>query len=347
MNPEPALAEAIGSLVDNYRVRRVPLRDVLAAAAAVDRSAAASVEWRARVLAAITALADLGRVEVPRTRADRTAEPALPSYVVRPAVPRAAPAEVLQVVWHFDLAWVALEENTGRLSVAERRFLTKVNTWLPRRRGVVVPLRERSLEIFGDEKELEAWAFGPLFAPDRLTLELLECESCWPPVEQRVFGSGDWLIIENYTTYVSISRAARRHGFDGRIVWGSGSQVGTRLMALAATGDRPRRCWYFGDIDTGGFQAARLADTRATDLGFGAIAPARGLYRLAITLGHDRRTTGGRTPSKELTQWICSWLGESLAETVIALVSHGQRIVQENVGTEVLETGENLAEWLD
>jgi hypothetical protein len=222
-----------------------------------------------------------------------------------------------------------------------------VNAWLPRRRGVVVPLRERSLEIFGDEKELETWVFGPLFTPDRLTLALLECEPCWPPVEQRVFGPADWLIVENYTTYVSIGRAAQRHDFGGRIIWGSGLQVGTRLMALAAAGERPPRCWYFGDIDTGGFQAARLAATRADELGFGAVEPARGLYRLAITLGHDRRMTGARASGKELTQWIRSWLGEPLADTAVAVVSHGQRIVQENVGTEVLQTGKTLSEWLD
>jgi hypothetical protein len=316
MTREPILAEAIASVVAAHPIRRVPLKDVLAAAASVDRSAAASVDWRSRVLAAITSLAEQGRVELPKTRSDVTASPPLPSYLQRPAAPKSVPVETVSVVWHADLTWVAVAENQGLLTSAARRFLGKVSTWLPRRRGVRVPLRERSLEIFGDEKELESWVLGPLFGPDRLSFELLECEPCWPPVEQQIFGDADWLIIENYTTYVSICRVAARRGFEGRIVWGSGNQVGTRLSALAAEGERPVRCWYFGDIDAGGFRAARHACVRAEQLGFDAVVPARGLYRLAATHGSERRVRGNGRASQELIRWIHTWLEGTLVSRV-------------------------------
>ena len=336
MSPEPALIKAIADAVAAYPKRTVPLKCVLTAAAAVDHTAASSVGWRARVLVAINALADTGQVTLPKTRLDRSAMPPLPVYLLRADTPKDRRVADQQVVWHADLDWVALAEDTGLVSSAERRFLAAINAWLPNRRGVVVPLRERSLEIFGDEKVLEGWVLGPLFGPGRLSFRLLECEPCWPPVEQRVFGPGDWLLVENYTTYVSIARTAARQGFTGRIVWGSGLQVGTRLLTLATTGERPPACWYFGDIDVGGFRAARLAVERARELGFGPVAPARGLYRLALAHGRDRLTRGTGRAGQELVRWVHEWLGEPLDETVTAIVRSGDRIVQENVGTEVL-----------
>lgn len=344
VNREPAIAEAIARVVTASRPRKVPLQDLLVAAASIDRTAAASVGWRARVLAALTDLVDQGLVTLPRTRLDRTAHPPLPAYVLRPASPRADSQPDDVVVWHADLAWAAQLDDDGRLSAAERRFLSAVNAWLPRRRGVRVPLRERSLEVFGDEKELERWVLGALFAPGRLSMAQLDCFACWPPVEQTNLGTGDWLLIENYTTYVSICRCAIELGYTGRIVWGSGNQVGTRLTALAAGGEpRPARCWYFGDIDAGGFRAARHAAQRAGDLGLGPVRPARGLYRLALARGGDNPASAGR-PAREIAQWAREWLGGALGERAAKIVRTGHRVVQEHAGMEWLLQS-NVADW--
>jgi hypothetical protein len=342
---EPAIAAAIARAVAASRPRRVPLQDLLVAAASVDRTAAAAVGWRARILVAITALADEGAIELPRTRMDRTAQPPLPAYVTRPAAERPQRQSHSSVVWHADLAWAAELDDRGTLSPAERRFLVVVNTWLPRRRGIRVPLRERSLDLFGDEKVLEKWVLGSLFAPRRLTFELLETYPCWPPVEQTRLGSGAWLLVENYTTYRSISDRAEQLDFDGRIVWGSGNQVGTRLSALVATTPPPGRCWYFGDIDAGGVRAARLAVTRAAELGLPPLAPARGCYRLALHHGTARQS--GRTPpAADAVTWARAWFGGVLGDDAVDVLVAKQRIVQEYVGVEVL-AGTVLADWFD
>jgi hypothetical protein len=341
---EPAIAEALARAVAEFRVRRVPLKPVLlVAAASVDRTAAVSVGWRARVLAALTDLAEAGVVTLSKATLDSDVPP-LPKFVTRRAEPARSRAPVAAVVWHLELSWVDDLDRAGELGVAERRFLTAVNAWLPRRRGVVVPMRERSLEIFSDEKELERWVLGPLFGPGRLSVEELDCFPCWPPVEQTVLGDGDWLVIENYTTYVSVSRRAADLGFTGRIVWGSGNQVGTRLSALATTGaTRPARCWYFGDVDAGGFRVARLAVARAAELGLGQVMPARGLYGLAVRHGIRREVGRG---SGETVEWARCWLGGELGERAAEILRAGERIVQEHVGTEVLgETG--LVDWFE
>lgn len=191
-------------------------------------------------------------------------------------------------------------------------------------------MRERSLEIFHDEKVLDTVVLGPLFTPGRLTWQLLEAFPCWPPVEQTILGDGDWLIIENFTTYHSISARAREAGFQGRTVWGSGDQVATRLSALADS-PAPQRLWYFGDIDAGGFRVARSAVRRADLLRLPPLRPAYGLYRMAFDGGKARNDKTNR-PSGEALQWIRDWLDGQLGSAVAELVGQQRRKVQEYVG---------------
>lgn len=338
------MAAAIAAAVAGHRTRTVPLAVVLAAAASVDHTAASIVGWRARVSGAVDELVAAGLVAVPKTKFDWSAEPPLPAYVTRPAPP-APEGAAGPVVWHEELSWAAEADDAGTLSAAERRFLAQVNQWLPTRRGMVVPLRERSLEILGDEKALERRMVGPLFAPRRLSFELLECEPCWPPVHQQVFGPGGWLVVENYTTYVSLSRCAAASGFNGRVVWSSGTQVGTRLAELAVTEDPPSALWYFGDVDAGGFRVARSASRRVAELHFPSLEPARALYTLAVEHGRPRPDPDS-PGAADVADWAARWIGGPTGDSVAALVRAGRRVVQETVGSELL-AGRDLAPLLD
>lgn len=329
------LAGAMADAVESAPRRKVPLSALLAAAAAVDRTAATSVNWRPRIASAIDELARLQLVELPRTRWDASADPPLPSYVTRPASSARPTTQRETIVWHLDLAWVAELEATGKLRAAERRFLADVNTWLQRREGCqVAPQRERSLDVCGDEKALDRWVFTPLFGPGRLSYEMLRCRPCWPPVHQVVLGPGPWLVIENWTTYITLADAARDSGWKGRLIWGAGNQVGTRLTSLAATESRPSDLWYFGDIDTAGFGIARTASTRATSLGINQTRAARDLYRACFDAGVPRQTAK-RAPD-DLGLWTREWLGGDLGRRTAGFIAEGQRIVQETVGVEHL-----------
>jgi hypothetical protein len=255
-------------------------------------------------------------------------------WVARPVEPRPPKLVGRAPVWRAELAWAA--DPRSDLSVSEVNLLAAVNDWLACGNQRLVPVRERSLEIFGDEKLLETLLLGRLFGPDRLTLDLLRAESCWPEVVEAVTGPGaDWLIVENYTTYVSVSRAAERVGYPDRVIWGSGNQIGTRLASLALAGQRPSRASYFGDIDTGGFKVARTAVTRAGELGLGGLSPARGLYRLALERGTPRATESARAGARAQA-WIRCWLGAELGSVCADIAGSGQRVVQEHAGTAAL-----------
>ncbi|WP_167474297.1 Wadjet anti-phage system protein JetD domain-containing protein [Nocardia arthritidis] len=342
MNREPLLAAAIRDWIATHPTVRVPLREILGAAAAVDRTAAASVGWRTRIMAALTDLTESGDIRLPTTSWDRTALPALPSFVTRAVEPNDPPPSRERAVWHAELSWAAQLCDADVLTATEYRQLTDINAWLRRRTGTVIPMRERSLEIFGDEKVLDTVVLGRLFSPGRLTWELLQAFPCWPPVEQVVLGNAAWLIVENYTTYYSIARRARETDFDGRIIWGSGNQVATRLSALTGA-PKPLRCWYFGDIDAGGFRVARSASRRAQLLGLPALEPARGLYRLALRHG-NARVDKANSPNEDALIWIRDWVGGQLGRDLAESVRGRSRIVQEYVGR-VLLAETSVVQW--
>lgn len=336
MTPEPALTAALRNAIATYPNRRVPLTVLLKAAAAVDTTGAASIGWRDRLLQVIDHLADEGEITSARTKFDRSGSPALPEFVTCATQPPTQPKpRPTRPVWHADLAWAAELNDQGALTKAQLTFLAAINTWLPQRRGLDVPLRERSLEIFGDEKYLEIWVSGPLFAHGRLSLELLQTYLCWPQVERLNLGAGYWLIVENYTTYHCLALRAAELGFDGQIIWGAGTGVSTRLAALALEPHRPRRIFYFGDIDVPGIRIARSAVTRAQDLGFAAVCAATGLYHLTATHGHAREGEKERRHPAVL-DWAQNWIGGTTGAAVREVLSLGQRIVQETVGTERL-----------
>ncbi|MEU6559887.1 Wadjet anti-phage system protein JetD domain-containing protein [Nocardia nova] len=339
MTREPALAAAILRAIDDQPNVRVPVQTLLASAAAVDRTAASSVGWRARVLVAINDLSGQGKIRLPKTSWDRSGAPALPMYIDKVVATPGRRPSLARPVWHFEMSWAAQLWDRGELSETDRRYLIAINAWLPRRTGTLAPMRERSLEIFDDEKVLDTLTIGPLFTPKRLTWQLLAAFPCWPPVEQTVLGDGDWLVIENYTTYHSVvHRAAEGDAkFGGRIIWGSGNQVATRLSALADT-PNPQRCWYFGDIDAGGFRVARSAAKRAEQLGFPRLTPARGLYHLALEHGKQRADPSSRKPSEASLEWIRTWTGGQLGHGLATTVRLRHRIVQEHIGRIVLAT---------
>jgi hypothetical protein len=334
------LAAAMAEAVSAAPGMRVPLHVLLTAAAAVDRSGAVAVGWRARVAAGIEQLVAAGVVTVPRTRWDRTAQPPLPTYVQKVAVAPPPATRPEPIVWHAELGWAADLEAEGRLGVPDRRFLGQVNAWLFRRGDLVVPQRERSLDICGDEKAIDAVVFTPLFGPGRLSYEMLRCEPCWPPVHQEILGPGGWLLVENWTTFRTLTAAARRGGWPGRLIWGAGNQVSTRLTSLAAVEPAPGRLAYFGDIDTHGFRTARMAAGKATTLGLGELVPAAALYRACHEAGTPRPTR--HRADDDLTRWTRGWLPDELGEDVVRLIAAGGRVVQETVGVELLATMDPL-----
>src|SRR5262249_51484834 len=99
----------------------------------------------------------------------------------------------------------------------------------------LIPLKERSLEIFGDEKRLDHLFRGStLFGAGRLDLETLRCFIVNEPLPwthgQTVHGP--ILVIENAATWHSYCRWNTEHKHFSAIIYGCGNRFvdGTRSL---------------------------------------------------------------------------------------------------------------------
>jgi hypothetical protein len=142
----------------------------------------------------------------------------------------------------------------------------------PAGRRRVVPLREQSLELLGDEKALDALARGRLFVSGPLSLELLAAARVAPALVESTTSSGpDVLLVENYSTYFTLARTLAGHGSIGHVIWGAANQVTQFLPQVVAA--PAARIWYFGDLDVRGLEIGAGAAARAARLGLPELAP--------------------------------------------------------------------------
>jgi hypothetical protein len=200
---------------------------------------------------------------------------------------------------------------------------------------MIVPLRERSLQLAGDEKMLDTVSRGRLFAPGRLSLGLLSAVRVSPPLVRQEVGEGPLLLlVENFATYHSLAATLPADGEVGTVGYSAGNTLGTVLTAIADEGQRPQALAYFGDLDTRGLEIAAAGARLATELGLPPLNPAERLYRLLIEHGRPALTGTYSGPGK--ARAAAAWLPAALRAPVLDILLAGKRLAQEAVGREVL-----------
>lgn len=331
----PTRAARLAAILEEWPRRTLTLEELWAAWDTADPASAGRATRRADLATALRALADVGALTASKTK-DTTAEPALPTRITLPApapTPTAA-ALAQQTAWRPELDWAA----TTRLTLAQVERLRSVNQWLRDHAGDrdVMPMRERSLQIFGYEKVLDALVGTSVFGPERLTLDLLRTFRTHPPLPSRRVGSGPvLLVVENEDTFHTLWKAlTTAPGRVGHIAWGAGAAF---EASVRSTGDLlgVTRTAYFGDLDAPGLRIATSATRTALGAGMPAITPAKILYRVLVRHG---RPQGGATtvPPDQLglfTQWLDD---EELAAMATSLLANGHRLAQEAVTANAL-----------
>jgi len=287
-------------------------------------------ERRRELAAVIDELTAAGRLR-PSKRQDRTRMPPLPGFVdvVRPRA-SSGRGDARGHGWRPELSGVLA--LTPPPTPAEQRVLRTVNRWLADR-GDDAPLcgsRERSLEVFGDEKLLdERLRSGRLFAAGLLSYELLRSRRISPGLVCEPVGRAPAvLVVENTDTFRSVADvlAAMADPPVGLVAWGAGAafeQSCEALLALRVSREPVRRAFYFGDIDPSGLRVPARAAELVAPL---PLLPAAPLYTLLL----DRDQRGaGRERMGEATQRHLRWLGEPLASRARAVIESGARLAQE------------------
>ncbi|MDP2871692.1 MAG: hypothetical protein Q8P31_04055 [Bacillota bacterium] len=252
--------------------------------------------------------------------------------------------------WHQALAWVP---ELPRLTERQLGFLRRVheglvNGWFRE----PAPLKYRSLQLTGDEKDLADLVSSSLFGPGRLTLETLNCRPevlplAWEPVGE---DGGRAVVFENAGPFAVARRVLTELGLHERpydlVVYGGGRSVLASLGHLLTIGRPIESLHYVGDLDEAGLEIAAAARGAARDLGLPELRPAEELHLAMLRAAAELRHAGGwpagegRTVAGGRAEEQATGLSPDVRPQVVSLLSKGMRIPEE-----VLGPGEMRRAW--
>jgi hypothetical protein len=345
IDSDAVLDGALTQAVERAGSTGAPLEELWRAAFGVEPELASSADRRRRLAASIDRLIAAGVARRLPSRSDaydRTAVPRLPLVLRRvPEVREARVQTLLPADLRPELAGARVLESIRPDEVVTLEVVNSfLRDWVPGRPDV--PARERSLEIFGDEKRLDALCTSRLFATGVLSLELLHSYIVHPPfVHQRVSDASMTLVIENHHTYDSARRALAHHDHGiGVIAYGAGGAIRASITYLADLGPSARQAFYFGDLDAAGLTIASAASETSLRAGGPPLKPAAGLYRALLSSDRRRSTVD---VNAERADELVAWLPDELRDAAAGVLITGSWIPQEAVGYETLEC---LEHWL-
>lgn len=245
--------------------------------------------------------------------------------------------QIREFAWEVALAF--LREARVNISFGE---LLRLNEFIKHEGNErdLVPIKERSLQIFGDEKRLDLLLGTTLFREGRLDLKRdLRCEVIGVPLAWKrgpaAAAHQPLIVIENAATWHSYCRWNSERGLFSAVIYGDGNRFADGIRYLpdifAELGGL-RRILYFGDLDPQGLVIPQEASARAQAVGLPTIEPHLWSYRALLDLGAEcSQAWEGETPSPTL----CDWL-EECGDHARRLFEEGRRIAQEHVGWEFL-----------
>ncbi|MCY0933857.1 hypothetical protein [Streptomyces sp. H34-S4] len=298
--------------------------DVLAGAAdRIDSSLPTSPRRRQVLSDAAQHLAQRGLLRLPIGRSgwDHSTLPALPLWVRRAAAPRAQRPATTPRAYVPQLGFAAIMALTTR----EEALLSPVNTLLRDQPDAeIIPLAERSYELFGDEKHLSHHIRieqHRLVTSGLLGLAAhLRAEPSPAPLAMYELGPAPWLlIVENSAAFTSLRKILNTWPDRDQVGWlGYGS--GDQLIASLPTAvdafherDHPVDClMLYADLDLDGLLCAQQACARATSAGLPALIPAAALYQHLL----DQKPRQLSPAPEEAARAATSWLPAHLAHRV-------------------------------
>lgn len=229
-------------------------------------------------------------------------------------------------LWRPELAFALQMDESWHAE------LKVVQEWL-RRGGMQAPLvamRERSVEIFGDEKRLDALLGTNLFAPGRLSLELLRCYLPSVPIHvvSAALAKSDapLLVVENHTTFDTLCRWNAGRKRYSAVAFGAGTAFVASAASLRVHLGKPgcSGCvCYFGDVDPRGLWIPRRA---AMESGID-VKPDTELYLLLLSKARQQHNLP-RSRFRFDPQ-LLEWLPAAVRADTTSYFEQGVRLPQE------------------
>jgi len=326
---------------------RVPYDQLLESYRAAFPGSQDAPDLRRRLVSLLETCVTRGFIALPKKKsAWQPGRPPLPKWVrvirAKEEQPQRDP-----VTWLPKLGFAASLSDPRQREAAQQ-----INAYLREHApfDLLIPNRERSLQIFGDEKRLDhlADAHGHLFG-GRLHLSDLGCLSVPLPLPYEVPDRGasgrPLLVIENHHTYWSFCQWNRSARHFSAIAYGSGSAFQSAAAHLDTIVERAgsEEILYFGDIDVRGLSIPCTVSRRRMQLGLVPLWPATGLYGWLLDHGTECPATGTQPTSNTATT-VRHWLGDGLATRVVDLFERKMRIPQESLTLIVLSAMDPMRE---
>ena len=328
------MSERLAQLLRTSRTKRIALDSLRRYYRDAHPELQGAPESDRMLLETICTLANDGVVVLPAPGSwERFGNPPMPKWISLAASLRAARPDWAAIPWVPELGfWVELKPR--QLAVARA-----INEFLLRRRGalVPVPLKERSAEIFGDEKRLDSMATGDSLFGGRLSLETIGAFHVATPLPYRGASAPGRpiLIVENHHSYWSFGEWNSKERRYAAIVYGSGHEFaksGTAIdEVIRETGASEAE--YFGDLDVNGLGIPADFSARRKTSGSLGVRPAERFYAWLLANGKPQAVEG---PAKRLSQGSIDWIPSALRARTVTLIDGRCRIAQECLGYESL-----------
>jgi hypothetical protein len=317
--------------------KRVPLAELRQLYFSLYPDVQNSPDRGARLLEVLRQLEAAGALSLPAAGSwEKVGVPPLPLWVLLKREPKAAPNKDLRsVTWAPELGfWPDL--RPGQLET-----LLPINEFLLRRRGslMAIPIKERSLEIYGDEKRLDGMCVGDSLFGGRLHLHTLGCFRVPQPLPYRMADAPGKpvLVVENHNSFWSFGEWNQQARCYSAIVYGSGEAFRLTGRALqqvlhevAGSGAE-----YLGDVDPKGVRIPGEFN-RSAEVGSPRVRPAEGFYRWL--LAHGVRRHRPECASFDAAS-VREWIGVELAVQIVELWQNEYWVPQESLGFEHLSAG--------
>lgn len=320
--------------------KRVPLDEVRVKFFDINASLRNDPARNQFLLDALRTLENEGAICLPAKGSwEKSGSPSLPNWIALNGEPeRQDGPEYSQVPWVPELGfWTDLRSDRLVDAMA-------INDFLLKRRGLFirVPIKERSLEIFGDEKKLDALEKDGALFSGRLNLETIGAFRISAPLPYRLAKAPGQpiLVLENHNSYWSFGEWNQTVKRYAAVVYGGGNHFsGASEAMVQVLSEVPSDgIEYLGDLDPKGMRIPMDFNKAAEKFGI-RVTPALDYYQWLLQHGKTRTK-----PESPLTgnDSAIQWLGETLGNALIDHWKQGLWMPQEALGFEQLMRWETI-----
>ncbi|MHA1401938.1 MAG: Wadjet anti-phage system protein JetD domain-containing protein [Candidatus Heimdallarchaeaceae archaeon] len=295
-----------------------------------------STEWNEKLIDVLKELEKEGAIKLPKGKEHwniRT-KPCLPKWILILEIKQEQKSKVWrECPWHPELSWIT---RLKHLTEERMKDYMKLNEYFKNNKveeREKLPIKERSMEIFGEEKKLDELFSLETF--DRnMTVEKLGCYRTIEPFPVKISCSTEnhrAIIIENRDTFdsfwksnESLSPPPYRY-----VIYGCGKAIEERIFWINELDPEVTEIEYFGDLDPEGVNIPKRANRRLIESHYSQRIRMALPFYLKIIEIHKRRSTLNVDDENEKIMEILLFLPKTERKYVQHLFSQNKRISQE------------------